>query len=430
MSKSDSLKRSVEICLVHGTFAQNAAWTSDSSSLSKMLSDINGVATKIWPLPWTGRNLEKDRWAATDALRSAFDDSDARLKVVIGHSHGGNIAAQALHREPEDSSKDESYALVTLNTPFLNPIRRSAQIVLFHYLALCFGLALFASDLLQDQFKILQSFTWPIFFGLAILMIIFLPLTFSVLYHVPWWLVGKKPPDKPWLNRLGNKKKTDHKTRVLCVATADDEALGWLQFIETVLNFSYLILHRFALPIVLVAIIVGHFTMEFDFSRNAIASGTHTVDLADKEVSGVEVTLYDYLVGPQLSDKLDIKSISSDLWKVWNDEPDSFDTFIIVSMSIISILDYFVRFWAILAILGLFGSHLLRAIAFGTGFGVHSLVATFFIRMCVSPVPMEFRNVEFLEVDSGGWLRHSNAYNDYDVIEEIRQWLSTLLDTD
>lgn len=94
----DGSRRSYDITLVHGTFAPNAAWTGEGSSLRRALAERLGDVT-FHAFAWSGLNSYADRAEAGAALARFLDERVAAapgaVHGVIAHSHGGNIALYA-----------------------------------------------------------------------------------------------------------------------------------------------------------------------------------------------------------------------------------------------------------------------------------------------------------------------------------------------
>jgi hypothetical protein len=108
------------IILVHGTFAKNAPWINETSSFSNGLKKFLGNKTKIVPFNWSGKNSYFERVAAGNQLsillEETFKSHPNSQKIVIGHSHGGNVICYALKQIPEIASE---FKIITLATPFL-----------------------------------------------------------------------------------------------------------------------------------------------------------------------------------------------------------------------------------------------------------------------------------------------------------------------
>lgn len=103
--------------LVHGTWAQNALWTSVESELCRELRD-EFPGTLIRRFSWSGRNSIRSRARAASELRNFIKESvaiyPAAKHFLIAHSHGGNVALSAIA-----GASDAVDGLICLATPVL-----------------------------------------------------------------------------------------------------------------------------------------------------------------------------------------------------------------------------------------------------------------------------------------------------------------------
>ncbi|MGZ2257697.1 esterase/lipase family protein [Roseobacter sp. A03A-229] len=108
------------VFLVHGTFARGAAWTQPGSPLRDAVARGVGGPVAFHNILWSGRNSVAARRAASDDLQQAVARSlkrhPDRRHLVVAHSHGGNIAMQALSRSADLRARCQ---LICLSTPFL-----------------------------------------------------------------------------------------------------------------------------------------------------------------------------------------------------------------------------------------------------------------------------------------------------------------------
>jgi hypothetical protein len=113
------------VTLVHGTFARRAAWTMPDSSLSRALSLGPGKGILVRRFEWSGWNSIGARRAAARDLHLDLTEVARRFPrarhIVIGHSHGGNVALDAMRL----SQALLTDGLICLATPVLTPLRRS-----------------------------------------------------------------------------------------------------------------------------------------------------------------------------------------------------------------------------------------------------------------------------------------------------------------
>jgi alpha-beta hydrolase superfamily lysophospholipase len=118
----------VNIFLVHGTFAQGAAWTDPQHSpLCKAIAQaLAHRPLAFHALTWTGNNSHADRKSAgqalADALCEATQAAHAGPCFVVGHSHGGAVITHAIKDDPTLAAQLDG--VVFLSTPFIHLTRR------------------------------------------------------------------------------------------------------------------------------------------------------------------------------------------------------------------------------------------------------------------------------------------------------------------
>lgn len=105
---------SVSVLMIHGTFARRAPWTQSGSPFEHYLLRSFGPCS-VDTLLWSGDNSHIERNAAARLAQEWIDHSPARYVYLIGHSHGGCIAAIGASRA---SRKDVQ--VVTLSSPFIH----------------------------------------------------------------------------------------------------------------------------------------------------------------------------------------------------------------------------------------------------------------------------------------------------------------------
>lgn len=109
------------VCLVHGTFASRAAWADPAALLGTAIAACrgDGPAPVFQRIEWSGDNTVEARLEATAALEARlsriFSRDPGRRVILIGHSHGGNVALKAAER----FAGNAGLRVVTLATPFL-----------------------------------------------------------------------------------------------------------------------------------------------------------------------------------------------------------------------------------------------------------------------------------------------------------------------
>jgi hypothetical protein len=113
------------VTLVHGTWAQHAAWTEMTSPLVEALRTKLGDGVQVEPFQWSGRNSHYARSRAAKALRQHIQNCSERYfgadQFVIAHSHGGNVALYALR---DQAVRGDVRGTVGLSTPFIYCRRR------------------------------------------------------------------------------------------------------------------------------------------------------------------------------------------------------------------------------------------------------------------------------------------------------------------
>jgi hypothetical protein len=117
------------VVLVHGTFANDAAWTKLGSALRTSLERAVTVV-HMEPFEWGGANRDSGRLAGGHSLATRLADlrvahPNAR-QCLVAHSHGGNVALYSL-KELLRRDVPRPEALVTFGTPFISFQRRFLQ---------------------------------------------------------------------------------------------------------------------------------------------------------------------------------------------------------------------------------------------------------------------------------------------------------------
>lgn len=107
------------VLLVHGTWARGAEWCKEGSEIQNALSKrLDPRHFKIVPsFEWTDRNRFRARHFATTRLKAAISKYSEQFEniYIIGHSHGGTIAAKAA-----DSASATNVHVLSFGTPYLN----------------------------------------------------------------------------------------------------------------------------------------------------------------------------------------------------------------------------------------------------------------------------------------------------------------------
>lgn len=157
------------VIAVHGTWASvaegKAAWAMAGSRMHKAVveaigSGAGGVRAAWYAFNWTGDNSAAERGAAVQALAALVQHLTTkhpdRFVLLIGHSHGGNIAATVAQRFP----KAPRVRVVTLATPFLTVLDRHGTSNLGEQLLFLPAAAFLLATLLVTRLAL--QWPWPI----------------------------------------------------------------------------------------------------------------------------------------------------------------------------------------------------------------------------------------------------------------------------
>lgn len=85
------------VILVHGTYSSNARWHQPNGDFFKIIEkEAEVLGHKVANLKWSGANNNKARFIAAESLAKLILSYPIdEEKIVIGHSHGGNVIAIA-----------------------------------------------------------------------------------------------------------------------------------------------------------------------------------------------------------------------------------------------------------------------------------------------------------------------------------------------
>jgi pimeloyl-ACP methyl ester carboxylesterase len=142
--------------IVHGTFAEGAAWATSGSDFCQSLIRELGPQTLIQSFNWSGQNSVSARETAAVRLSQLLQQSVADFPgvphFVIGHSHGGNVALSAAAL-PDLANVH----VICLSTPILYAVPRRAltdsKTFLWLLLSIPFLGLLFAWLFIQVEFE-------------------------------------------------------------------------------------------------------------------------------------------------------------------------------------------------------------------------------------------------------------------------------------
>ncbi|XLS30011.1 RHS repeat-associated core domain-containing protein [Flavobacteriaceae bacterium M23B6Z8] len=113
----------LEAYFIHGTWGNP---TDMSSSQLNSIKNIYGNKSSE-RLKWTGDNSDKARLAAAESIarkiaedRMSSSNASEESITLIGHSHGGNVAIEAINILRSKYEINDPINLITLNTPVLD----------------------------------------------------------------------------------------------------------------------------------------------------------------------------------------------------------------------------------------------------------------------------------------------------------------------
>jgi len=227
---------------------------------------------------------------------------------------------------------------------------------------------------------------------------------------------------EPWLeNHLDVRKRGSRsRARLLCITTADDEAFSWLEGVDALINAPYLLLHRVAFPVTLLGLGLAHWVMRWDFGRNTLEWLQLLLGTSRKaRETRIMDAFADFLTWtpPAVTPEY-VHLISTRIWE--HAAP------ALLSAAFVgSVVEHYVIFWGLLALLSLGIAFLIRGLAFGSGFGPRAFVACFLTRHKVTLTPLDFQNTELqVQTKSYGLLFHSALHSSWAIGRDIGDWVS------
>jgi len=111
---------SLSCVLVHGTAARDAKWVQPDSFIAEALASLEPSGVRLYKFLWSGANTHDGRVNAAQALSEQLavlgaENSGTRF-LLVGHSHGGNVAMAAIGGVPASQRE----GVVCLATPFFH----------------------------------------------------------------------------------------------------------------------------------------------------------------------------------------------------------------------------------------------------------------------------------------------------------------------
>lgn len=247
--------RNLRVILLHGTWGAGSEWKDAGSWFENQLREQLAHAyahIRFDAIAWNAKN----RWNARTYVAQQLDrrlaeyqtdDDESWEYLLVAHSHGGNIATEAVRERMRKDSTVPIIGVACLNTPFLkHEVRASASYLkTWVLLTLALGLSLIELPSVQRvlsvagktvPFEAQSSLAWSLLFLSAILLLLLL---------LSLWLgrSAAQDPNSAWWPR----------PEVLCLSCADDEAITLLGLFEGIANLPQLLLHPIGLALALMA---------------------------------------------------------------------------------------------------------------------------------------------------------------------------------
>ena len=244
------------VLLVHGTWGSSSEWKNEGSDFRAWLqAGLAGeyAAMELATIEWSGNN----RWRAREharveltqqlQLRRRGDGGNTEY-LVIGHSHGGNIATEAVRDWMKTDKSFPLRGVVCLNTPFLKHELRASSTFLGAWMFICIMLgALIAllmaleSDITVVALDMVSSLVSVRIKPTTLVLILFgfIGALAAVTLLNRKLLRARDTGEDMWGPR----------PRVLCLSCADDEAITFLGLGEGIANLPQLLFHPVALLI-------------------------------------------------------------------------------------------------------------------------------------------------------------------------------------
>ncbi len=166
--------------LIHGTFAPNAEWTQPGSDLRTAIESLPGIT--VITFPWDANNNQKSRYLAALELSKTLNEASTKYRhiFIVGHSHGGTIAMQAIH-----FSNATNTSIITLATPFIDVNSLDTSRIVSIMMCILIGIPYVLCTIPLREVVIEPYFNSFVFPAIYISYYFILPLIF-VMTHEYW----------------------------------------------------------------------------------------------------------------------------------------------------------------------------------------------------------------------------------------------------
>jgi hypothetical protein len=265
--------KQVRAFLIHGTWGATADWKDEGSAFRSTLeATLKNLGREVdfVPIPWSAANSHDERLRIGKSLVDKLEkaertDNDQWEYLVVAHSHGGNIATDAVRDWMNRGSGKSMLGIICLNTPFLKHELRAWGNYLVVWLVLLLLAALALGPWSAPPTSTFQHAVDEVsqyFGGYLRREFVFSTLIALALALLGVVLLGKKmrlspAPIEPY---------SSVRPKVLCLSCPDDEAITFLGLLEGVSNLPQLLLHPlFVAPIAATVPVLLFFTGHREF---------------------------------------------------------------------------------------------------------------------------------------------------------------------
>lgn len=405
------------VTLVHGTFARETEWIHPGSALRKRLEDPNPGVVDVRQFEWTGANRHTDRIVAGAALSKQIEEQllsypDAQ-HVLVGHSHGGNVALYAMRSPILDG---RVAGIVCLNTPFICATPRSvasllsmtyALVNLSLLLAACLSGALLAAiAAVHIQYAHVND-AWSFeligyYYVLAPVFLISGVIGILLLWRRAKLIQWLKNRQEGLLETLQHPPIT--RTRIASVWTSSDEVYELFSALEGITTIPYFLLH----PVVVLASIVcmwaffvaANFIWPIDFET---LKGIASLPFYEANDSAKGVMAILSLAEEHVGTLLGAQNLA-----------------VLRAILLTLFQTYFLSLLLILIAVGMAIVANLAMRLLPMGIGSYRFIDSLFVRLSLTLTPVTARRVTFLDLSTdAGFLKHTIIYNEPPMIDQI-----------
>jgi hypothetical protein len=390
----------IKLILVHGTWSPDAPWIQQGSALREAIKQHCSDCEEPDLCIWSGGNTVTDRQKASDKLSKQIESSSDQKHILIAHSHGGNVALQALNGEiNKKPTKDSVVGVICLNTPFLVLLRKDTQHLMeFVFISLigCVVSLFWVIVLIGHDLHY-----WPIW-AISLAALLNLEKRLNVFKKIQsWgnkrWLFYKDKFNTPQLGTIP----------FLCVNSGADEAFALLSIIDGVSNIPSILVTRYFIgPVIIEAL--AYLLVLHKIAIHTSLFGLRLFKLIENSPFGFVTSIF----------KLpDLNSMGFEVSPKW---PIVSAVFEIMGLSgIYSVVIVF----SITILAVALGA--LSRVAVGTW---REPLLPLFARQFVTLTPVTCEKVEFCQFDTSDDDApvHSSLYNDPAVIAHIVGWINNI----